>query len=52
VAVAVFLVAILRVVAAVLRAFWDRFMTDVFEVRPVTLLEAVAIIQLLGLLAV
>ena len=27
-------------------------MTDVFKVRPVTLLEAVAIVHLLGLLAV
>ena len=51
-AVALFLVAVLRVVAAVLRAFWGRFMTDVFKVRPVTLLEAVAIVLLLGLLAV
>ena len=51
-AVAVFIVAVLRVVAAVLRPFWGRFMTDVFKVRPVTLAEAVVIVLLLGLLVV
>ncbi len=32
-----------------LRAFWRRFMTDVFKVRPITAAEAVAIVLILTL---